>query len=409
MIITILGNKYSCGCERGLNDFKNTGILNKLNTIVNFSKSYWPLKSVGNDTWVEDTEILGNPAQLKPGNCFLYEGQVIAIDNPDRLILLKSETGSFAINRIYNEVIEPEFKILELYNNIQSIEIEMLPELEQNADNIVSIDFPIGLKNIYLDLFKGARIDYKSSFSTLPIIKINIDTSILLCPECFYITPDIKLLYSKEAVTLDEELAKLALNDIMSWMRFNFDQISDGIKNLIAEKELKIKEKETAELNEKKKSFGIDESSCPDNCFNPKNIFGELELSYDDDEFEWYSKQIEYCKKFDECIQKSKTYVESEKDLYQILIQHPDSEHLTDFWKLGKLVGHADVEDSGDDWPVYSFNANIIDLNSFPWEEMTRDCFCIKSDSASGGYIEFDDPVYEKTHPHCCFYNCDFD
>ena len=145
-----------------------------------------------------------------------------------------------------------------------------------------------------------------------------------------------------------------------------------------------------------------------DNCFNPKAIYGELTAFSDDDDFEWYKKQIDYCKNFDKCIQKSKTYVDSKDDLYYILIQHPDSDHLTDFWELGKIVGYA--EEYGDDkCPVYCFNSNVIDFDSFPWEDMTRDCFGIRSDDASSGLIVFNDANFEKTHPYLYYYTCDFD
>ena len=87
MIIDILKDKYKVGCGKGLNYADSPDILGKLRTITG----------------------LGD--ELVPGVCFLYSGQVVAIDGKDRLVLITSETGPFALDRIIEEVIEPEYKV----------------------------------------------------------------------------------------------------------------------------------------------------------------------------------------------------------------------------------------------------------------------------------------------------------
>lgn len=138
MIFTVLEQMYKCGCERGVADLKSEGILDKINDLAEWDLCRFPSKeierrqitfpiyldetgTVSNDTKVETKPIyeenrkfLGETPKLAPGNCILVDGQVIAIDGPDRLVLVVSKTGGRALTRIYDEIITPEY---ELYNS----------------------------------------------------------------------------------------------------------------------------------------------------------------------------------------------------------------------------------------------------------------------------------------------------
>lgn len=83
----------------------------------------------------ENREYLGIPPRLKPGNVFEFDGQLIAIDEDPktkktRLILYNSETGPFALERIWKENILVEY-------NLKFPEEESFFDLQvQNSDMI---------------------------------------------------------------------------------------------------------------------------------------------------------------------------------------------------------------------------------------------------------------------------------
>lgn len=122
MIIEVLAQKYRCGCEKGMADLVIPGILVKLNAVIEWDFCRFPeeIKHEKKDSADENSEeievrtelrdFLGEDPELKPGNCFLYKGQVIAVDSADRLILVVSETGYGALDRIYEENFKTEFE-----------------------------------------------------------------------------------------------------------------------------------------------------------------------------------------------------------------------------------------------------------------------------------------------------------
>lgn len=145
MIINVLDQMYKVGCGRGINGLEKPDLLNKLNAIIDWTKSEFPPKQVGEEEkqvtdmegniitetvpiLKENRDFLGDDPELKPGNCFEYRGQIIAIDDPNTLVLIVSETGPFALERLWDEVISPEIELM--YNDypINSVNIEDVPE-----------------------------------------------------------------------------------------------------------------------------------------------------------------------------------------------------------------------------------------------------------------------------------------
>lgn len=100
MKVVILAQKYKCGCGKGIHHAKYPGLVETLNTIMEWDLCEWPEKEKG----VQDKEFLGNPPQLEPGNCILWDGNVIALDDMDTAILIVTETGPFAITRFIDAV-----------------------------------------------------------------------------------------------------------------------------------------------------------------------------------------------------------------------------------------------------------------------------------------------------------------
>jgi len=119
MKVTFLADKYRVGSERGLYAHEKEGILEDLNLVVDLEGSVYPKK------WVEtedgkayhETEMTkeeffkDREEKLMPGDMFVYEGQVLAIDRPDRLIVCLSESGPLAVQRFVEEILSAEVKM----------------------------------------------------------------------------------------------------------------------------------------------------------------------------------------------------------------------------------------------------------------------------------------------------------
>ena len=119
MKVTFLADKYRVGSERGLYAHEKEGILEDLNLVVDLEGSVYPKK------WVETedgkayhkTEMTkeeffkDREEKLMPGDMFVYDGQVLAIDRPDRLIVCISETGALAVQRFVEEILSAEVKM----------------------------------------------------------------------------------------------------------------------------------------------------------------------------------------------------------------------------------------------------------------------------------------------------------
>jgi hypothetical protein len=127
MIITVLTQKYSCGCGKGILKETTPNLLDKLNRIVDWSKVNWPMKTEGEKT-IPDTKFLGTPPILKPGDMFLWEGSILAIDDTESIVLVISETGPKSASR-FIQYLEDENSFLNKKQQGSNLEltIEELP------------------------------------------------------------------------------------------------------------------------------------------------------------------------------------------------------------------------------------------------------------------------------------------
>lgn len=156
MKIDVLPQKYKVGCERGMNYLEKPGLLNKLNMVIEWPKCSFPQEfdhDEERDTGTLDDEgkpvtttvhiykenrnFLGDEPELKPGNCFKLDGQLIAVDNQDRIVLMVSESGAFALHRLWEEKILPEIEMI--FNDYDTDEVEM--------EDITLQDIPEGLES----------------------------------------------------------------------------------------------------------------------------------------------------------------------------------------------------------------------------------------------------------------------
>ena len=142
MKIDILSQKYKVGCERGINYIDKPGLLTKLNMIIEWPKCNFPQEFDHDEEretgevddegkpivqtvhiFKENRNFLGDEPELQPGNCFKLDGQLIAVDGPNRLILMVSETGGLALQRLWEEKIAPEIEMT--FNDYDIDDVEM--------------------------------------------------------------------------------------------------------------------------------------------------------------------------------------------------------------------------------------------------------------------------------------------
>lgn len=120
MKVTFLADKYRVGSERGLYAHEKEGILDDLNLVVDLEGSVYPEKWVETEdgkgyhkTELTMDEFFEGRAEkkLEPGDMFVYEGQVLAIDRPDRLIVCVSESGALSVVRFVEEILSAEVRM----------------------------------------------------------------------------------------------------------------------------------------------------------------------------------------------------------------------------------------------------------------------------------------------------------
>ena len=129
MIITRLATQYRCGCEQGKAEFIQKGILESLNKIIE-----WKLSQDGkqNDPGEEKELIPGDVIEIKSTT---GTKNICAVDSPDRLILIVSETGAFALNRLVENIVNPEIELSEMDTlDLYNVNIEFFKEIPDYVD-----------------------------------------------------------------------------------------------------------------------------------------------------------------------------------------------------------------------------------------------------------------------------------
>lgn len=217
MIVTILPQKYRVGCEKGQNEFVLPGILHKINAIIEWDKCEWPKIKDEAGNIVDNTKFLGDDPELKPGDCFLIAGQVIAVDSTDRLILVVSETGVFSLNRLYDEIFKVEFDLCFNYGETEKIEFESV-EKDTIPGNFESYNVPYSLMKIFKEKYLSGR-DYPEKGVC---IKAVLHSDNYIFPPTLYIL-DWKMMYDPEEI--EEDMMDTASKETIAWFYNNFPRI----------------------------------------------------------------------------------------------------------------------------------------------------------------------------------------
>lgn len=230
MIIEVLAQKYRCGCEKGMADLVIPGILVKLNAVIEWDFCRFPeeIKHEKKDPADENSEeievrtelrdFLGEDPELKPGNCFLYKGQVIAVDSADRLILVVSETGYGALDRIYEENFKTEFEMIFNDYEIEDVKWEVNDTGEVPTEYDETYKVPYNLYNIWKERFVSGR----GFISPGLCLKVVMNSDSFTMPLEFYML-DWSIRYKSSQLEPDE--VEYATKQLLSWFYDNYKRV----------------------------------------------------------------------------------------------------------------------------------------------------------------------------------------
>ena len=268
MVIEILSQKYKCDCRRGLAKYEETDLLDKLNYLIEWDFAQYPIvkdkhievdipevdengketgnllkEKVGLDIVKEDKDFLKGEQELKPGNCFLLDGQIIAIDSPDRIVLVLSKTGRGSLDRIVEERIDPEYKMV--YGNEDAkIEWEALTSdsYKTEYDGICSIPFPEYriwrdrfVKGREDDLYKIPKDKEKGTYTIA--VKATIKSESLMVP-IDLVFQEWDVAYKTSEFDEDDlHMIQGVAQQIMAWFIRTYDRLVNPLKPVPTEQE----------------------------------------------------------------------------------------------------------------------------------------------------------------------------
>jgi len=197
MIVTVLNQRYRCGCGKGIHKVGHPGLLDYFNNIVEWDKCIWPEKEDG----TMDTTILGDPKKLEPGNCIVWSGNVLVFDDPDNVVLIVSETGPLSVERFKKAILD-EFEFCS----------SLIPEIKIESVNEKKPEKELG--QIKIGYTKWQIIKDKVIDKTPITIKVEYQ-DLLVFPIILWVDGKV-IEYDKDI--LDEETLEELINPIYFWI-----------------------------------------------------------------------------------------------------------------------------------------------------------------------------------------------
>jgi hypothetical protein len=235
MIIEILEQKYKCGCKRGIGMIKQPCLLTRFNIILEWKYCSFPKEidqdklpkdDEGNtvmpeeltpDMYREKRDFLGEQPELKPGDMFLFHGQIVAVDSEEMFVLVLSETGSNALGRIWEEHIEPEIDMI--YNDYEINNVVWEDVSKSEIPGTYEITTPAyKLYKIWKEHFIAGRFEDNDDLC----IKCEVDDDELLLPVTIYMNK-WNVGYDP-ADYVNEDQAKEIIQHVISWFYENEDR-----------------------------------------------------------------------------------------------------------------------------------------------------------------------------------------
>jgi len=130
MIITKLEQKYRIGCGRGMSALKENNLHFIINSIIDWENSIFE-KTSDDKTSVDDH-------YLQEGDCFCLGTDpekarvILAMDSDDQVVCILNDTGPYALQRIYEEKIRPEYELQKWHYD--KVDVRSWEPLNTNTD-----------------------------------------------------------------------------------------------------------------------------------------------------------------------------------------------------------------------------------------------------------------------------------
>ena len=204
-------------------------LLEKLSTIVDIEHSEFPSRwketedgkgyrkeKIAIDEFFKDRE-----KKLIPGDVFVYDGQIFAIEDEKTLCLRVSETGGKAAFRFVDEILNPEYEIAigKDRNSIENVKVSTDIDICYITDKkFEHIKLPF-----YISRFMNQRCGFIENGGTLAkTIKAEFeDSNVSFCPVTIYITTQNGYVWFDPEEIFDEQAEFLA-SDFLTWAWNNY-------------------------------------------------------------------------------------------------------------------------------------------------------------------------------------------
>ena len=187
MVIEISNMTYRVGCGIGYDKLTVPSLLVKLNAIVEWDHCRFPplgKDASPDDPDKEDKEFLGTPPELKVGSVFKIGNQLVAIDDPDTLVLVMSETGIGGLKRTWEEMIEPEIDLAFNIDGPDNLTIEKVSK-DEILDTFEFHNIPYVQAKIWKDRFFPGRPEFECSDDE--VLKVEMESDSFIFPVHAYL------------------------------------------------------------------------------------------------------------------------------------------------------------------------------------------------------------------------------
>ena len=215
MIISRSSQQYKCGCDRGIISYEKPNILTFLNSIIEWD-------------WSVNANIESPKDELVPGDVLEIKStsgtkNILAVDGENKLILIISETGPYALERICKEVVIPEYELF-------SQDLDSISSFEWNIKSFDEFDITnVSFKRIPMPDFDKFRIIQdrlikKELKLSGFIIEVKFAHDLMFGLEStIYITQ--KEVFYKESMVTDPDAIPLCWDDILGYLYQNYDRV----------------------------------------------------------------------------------------------------------------------------------------------------------------------------------------
>ena len=224
---------------KGLLVHEEPGILNKINTVIEWDFVTYPKKLDNPEE--QDLGYLDFEQELKPGDAFsIGEAgnlQIFRIISDNKLGLEHTETGGLSLNRFIEKMLNPEFETIFNYEfGRNDVTLSLFDDIPGNYDFERRI--PYDKYKIWSERFFPGRPDCENK-----IIKLTIDSGTILYPIDIFIKKN-SVFFDKNDLLDDTEFVNWVIDSSLAWICNNYprlvviekpkpDQDKDQDKNLL--------------------------------------------------------------------------------------------------------------------------------------------------------------------------------